>query len=301
MRRNKEYSLSYLLDGHTDKVNSVAFSYDSNYIASGSRDGTVKVWDLRTGKLIRTLNGDKFNVISVAFSRDGSKIVSGGDDKSVKVWNTMTGELTHTLRGHTDRVNSVAFSANDDHIIVSGSDDKTVNMWSVTTGILLRSLKNHTDCVNSVACCYGGILSGSDDKTIKLWDHRGLLVHTFTFDSRVVSVAIDYGGHTIVGGCSDGNVIMYLGSLEKPVKFDDHRLRVGSVAISSDGSKIVSRSNDTSVKVRDIVTGTVLTLDASSDDKNNYTNLYSVAISPDSSMIAFGGTNKTVDVWRKSL
>jgi len=127
---------SMTLNGHTDYVNSVAFSSDGFRIVSGSCDQSVCVWDASTGGLLMTLNDHTDYVQSVAFSSDGTRIVSGSDDKSVCVWDASTGALLMMLNGHTDHVNSVAFSR-DDTRIVSGSDDKSVRVWDASMSTLL--------------------------------------------------------------------------------------------------------------------------------------------------------------------
>ncbi|MCJ1329364.1 hypothetical protein MMC10_006043, partial [Thelotrema lepadinum] len=103
-------SLLQTLEGHSDWVNSVAFSHDGQRIVSGSGDKTVKVWDAATGSLLQTLEGHSDSVYSVAFSHDGQKIVSGSYDKTVKVWDAATGSLLQTLEGHSDAVKSIATS-----------------------------------------------------------------------------------------------------------------------------------------------------------------------------------------------
>ncbi|MEO0968738.1 MAG: hypothetical protein AAFX80_10460, partial [Cyanobacteria bacterium J06639_18] len=73
------------LEGHTNRVNSVAFSPDNN-IASGSSDNTVKLWNLQ-GHLIKTLKGHYSDVNSIAFSPDGNTIASASTDRTIKLWN----------------------------------------------------------------------------------------------------------------------------------------------------------------------------------------------------------------------
>lgn len=88
------------LKGHSDSVNSVAITSD-NKIVSGSHDKTIKVWDLKTGKLLNTLKGHSKLVKSVAITSDNSKIVSGSFDNTIKVWELNTGKLLNTLVGHS--------------------------------------------------------------------------------------------------------------------------------------------------------------------------------------------------------
>jgi WD40 repeat protein len=75
------------LKGHTNKVNSVAFSPDGFRIVSGSLDSTIRLWDADTGEAIsKPLRGHSSSVYSVAFSPDGSRIVSGSSDNTIRVW-----------------------------------------------------------------------------------------------------------------------------------------------------------------------------------------------------------------------
>src|SRR5581483_499386 len=115
-------SLLNTLNGHTDYVQSVAFSSDNRKIVSGSCDNSIKIWDAESGSLLNTLNGHTNSVISVVFSSDNRKIVSGSCDKSIKIWDADSGSLLNTLNGHTDWVLNVAFSF-DNRKLVSGSCD----------------------------------------------------------------------------------------------------------------------------------------------------------------------------------
>ncbi|WP_347339541.1 WD40 repeat domain-containing protein, partial [Planktothrix sp. FACHB-1355] len=104
------FSLKTTLTGHSNSVNSVAFSPDGQTLASGSFDDTIKIWDIRSGKLKTTLTGHSNWVRSVAFSPDGQTLASGSDDNTIKIWDIHSGKLKTTLTGHSDNVNSVAFS-----------------------------------------------------------------------------------------------------------------------------------------------------------------------------------------------
>ena len=77
-----------LLTGHTDRVVSVAFSTDEKTLASGSGDGTVRLWDAVTGDQKRTLTGHEYQVVSVAFSPDGKLLASASSDGTVLLWKT---------------------------------------------------------------------------------------------------------------------------------------------------------------------------------------------------------------------
>ncbi|KYG02678.1 hypothetical protein BE21_54600 [Sorangium cellulosum] len=130
------------LYGHGDGVKACAISPDGQRIVSGSRDETLKVWDLATGKLLFTLEGHGDGVKACAISPDGQHVVSGSRDETVKVWDLATGKLLSTLEGHAGWINACAFSP-DGQRIVSASNDGTLKVWGLATGELLSTLEEH--------------------------------------------------------------------------------------------------------------------------------------------------------------
>ncbi len=151
-------------------VLSASFSPDGKLLASGSTDKTIKLWEVGTGQLVRTLSGHKWPVDSVSFSPDGRLLASGSRDKTIKLWEVETGREVRTLSEHEYEVRSVSFSP-DGRLLASGSDDTTVKLWEVETDREARTLSGHLLRVLSVSFSPDGRLlaSGSRDKTIKLW------------------------------------------------------------------------------------------------------------------------------------
>ncbi len=156
--------------GHTNSVNSVAFSPDGRTLASGGFDKVIKLWDVETGTLLKTFKGHGDAVLSVTFSPDGKVLASGSYDKSIKLWEIVSGKILQTMRGHQKAVTSVNFRP-DGQILASGSFDRTVKLWEVNSGQLLDTLKGHKDYVNAVVFSSDGhlIASASGDDTVKLW------------------------------------------------------------------------------------------------------------------------------------
>jgi len=157
------------LKGHTNRVVSVAFSPDGSWLASGSWDDTVKVWDAATGQETLTLKGHTDSVESVAFSSDGTRIASVSRG-TVKVWDAATGQETLTLKG---AYGGVAFSPDGSRIASAGLG-KTVKVWDAATGQETLTLKGHTGSVESVVFSPDGtrLASASRDGTVKVWDAR---------------------------------------------------------------------------------------------------------------------------------
>ncbi|MGK7877393.1 MAG: toll/interleukin-1 receptor domain-containing protein, partial [Xenococcaceae cyanobacterium] len=115
------------LEGHDSWVISVSFSPDGKTLATGSDDKTIKLWNVETGREIRTLFGHDDSVRSVSFSPDGKTLASGSYDKTIKLWNVETGREIRILFGHDDWVISVSFSP-DGKTLATGSDDKTIKL-----------------------------------------------------------------------------------------------------------------------------------------------------------------------------
>ena len=158
------------LDGHTDVIHSVAFSPNSQIALSASDDGKIILWDIKTGKQIRTFVGHLGAVRSVAFSSNGQNALSSSTDKTLILWNVMTGEQIRVYRGHTNEVNSVAFLRNDT-IALSSSLDGTMRLWDLATGAQLARWIAHVGGVQHSEITDDGTLALSMgvDQTLRLW------------------------------------------------------------------------------------------------------------------------------------
>ena len=122
----------FTLRGHDDDVEFLAFSPDGKVLASASRDNSVRLWDVATGKTRRKFETTTRTLECVAFSPDG-RILAFMDHATVKLWDLATGRALKTLVGHTDEVESVAFSPDGRHLVSCGAD-MTVRVWNVSVG-----------------------------------------------------------------------------------------------------------------------------------------------------------------------
>lgn len=115
------------------------YSPDGKLLATGGYDQQLKLWDAKTGKELRVIEGHTNNVLGVAFSPDGKRVATASTDKTLAVWDVSTGEELLRLKGHKGPVFSVMYSRDGKHI-VSGCWDKTVKLWNADTGVELFTL-----------------------------------------------------------------------------------------------------------------------------------------------------------------
>ncbi|MCA2850257.1 MAG: hypothetical protein IM455_06195 [Microcystis sp. M076S1] len=284
------------LEGHDNSVLSVNFSPDGKTLVSGSDDKTIKLWNVETGKEIRTLYGHDNSVTSVNFSPDGKTLVSGSDDNTIKLWNVETGQEIRTLYGHDSYVSSVNFSP-DGKTLVSGSYDKTIKLWDVETGQEIRTLYGHDSYVWSVNFSPDGktLVSGSNDKTIKLWNvETGQEIRTLKgHDSSVYSVNFSPDGKTLVSGSYDKTIKLWDVETGQEIRtLYGHDSYVWSVNFSPDGKTLVSGSDDKTIKLWNVETGQeIRTL------KGHDSSVWSVNFSPDGKTLVSGSWDKTIKLW----
>jgi WD40 repeat protein len=131
--------LQHTLLAHTQDIEAIAFTPDSQSLATGSYDGTIRLWNLKTGAAIRTFDA-RSKVWSIAISPDGKTLVSGHGDFA-RTWNLKTGQLTHSLKAQaTEYVRSVAISP-DSQTIATGTHGE-IKLWRLRDGALINTLNN---------------------------------------------------------------------------------------------------------------------------------------------------------------
>ena len=160
------------LTGHSGPVLSVAYSGDGRFLASGSKDGSVRLWDTRTGEEARPpLLVGTDSITTVDFARSNQWVGSGTESGVVCVWSITPDQASHRLlKGHSDRVNCVRFTP-DGFRLASASSDRTLCLWNTETGQKLARMYGHITRVIGVAFFPDGdiLASSSFDDTIRLW------------------------------------------------------------------------------------------------------------------------------------
>jgi WD40 repeat protein len=292
---------SCILYGHPSPVSTVAVKPNSSLVASGSYDGTIRLWDLSASAKVTVLEGHESTVASISFSPDGQWLVSGSWDTTMRLWNTrqLDGK-PRVIQGGEERINSVAFSP-DSQTIASGSDDQTIKLWDVNVlDTPCQVLEGHEGYVYAVAFGPDGekLISGSSDNTMRLWDlKRPKIPPTiFKHPQTVYSVAFSLDGQKLASGCRDSMVRLWqIDRLDSAPQIlaDHHSEAVLSVAFSLDGQKLASGSFDESIRVwnlQDLHAAPIVL-------QGHFIDVSSVAFQAGSDGIISGSSDNTVRVW----
>ena len=286
-----------LLGREADQFEAIVWSPDGRFLAAAT-DLRIWLWDPSSGRLLRTLAGQRQSVSSLAFSPNGTLLASGSYDGTVRLWQPQSGEPLRLLEGHESLVASLAFSP-DGTLLASGSWDNTVRLWQFDSGRRRhRVLKAHAGSVNCVAFSPDGkiLASGSDDQSICLWTPssgrrpRILEAHQDT----ISSVAFSPDGETLASASHDRTIRFWepsTGALLYTLQKEDTS-SANCVAFSPDGTWLVSADLDERVRLWDRSSRQLVrTL------TGHQSNIECVAFSPDSKTIASGSWDHTVRLW----
>ncbi|MFB9679523.1 WD40 repeat domain-containing serine/threonine protein kinase [Streptosporangium vulgare] len=300
------------LRGHTETVNTVAFSPDGRLLAGGDGDGAVILWDTRTRQPIgEPMKGHTRAVEAMAFSPDGRLLASGGnndngadpDEHTVILWDVATRQQVGApLTGHTDWVRSVAFSPDGKTLATAGAD-KTVILWDVATRQQVGDpFTGHTDWVQSVAFSPDGktLATGSDDTTVILWNvaTRQPIGDPLTGHTGLVrSVVFSPDGRTLTSGGGDKTVIVWDVATRRPVgdPLTGHPDEIHALALNPDGGTLAVGTGS-AVRLCDTRTRQPI-----GGPLTGHTGpVWSVAFSPDGGTLATGSDDRTVILWDTS-
>ncbi|KAH3763819.1 U5 small nuclear ribonucleoprotein 40 kDa protein [Pelomyxa schiedti] len=239
---------------------------------------------------IMLLTGHGGEVYSLKFHREGKVIASSSFDKAIFLWNVYGDcENYYILKGHTSAVLEVHWTKNNN--LVSCSADKTVQVFDAISGQRVKKFIGHTSFVNS--CCPSRSqaevsVSGSDDTTAKVWDARvKSAVQSLPHRFAVTSVAFGEEHHQVFTGCLDNEIRMWdLRALDSRgevcLALKGHEDTVTGIAVSPDGSYVLSNSMDNTVR---------------GVQHNFEKNLLRCSWSPDGQRIAAGSADRFVWIW----
>jgi WD40 repeat protein/serine/threonine protein kinase len=288
------------LEGHTDEVSSLDLDSNGRLALSGSEDGTIKLWDLEQGLILRTFEGISGGVASVCLSTDNRTILAGGGSnwnpdltRSLKSWDVSSGSCLKEF-AYQGLVWSVCMSA-DGRFALSGNGDKTLMLWDMNDGRFLRIFRGHTGDVYDVSLSEDEryALSGSQDKELKLWEvSTGRCLRTFKgHEGGVRSVCLSADGHHALSGGKE--LLLWEVTTGRCLQtFMGHEDRVLSVCLSADGHYALSGSSDETVKLWELSTGSCL-----HTFEGHKHGVEAVSLSFDGRYAISGSRDNTIKLW----
>jgi eukaryotic-like serine/threonine-protein kinase len=284
---------------HTDDVCWIAWSPDGHFLASASKDKTVRVWKLETGDTILTYKKHLDRVKSAIWSPNGKYIASSGDikDGTVRIWEAVSGYTTLIYRNHTPAATAISWSP-DGRFLASSSGDKTVQVWEAATGRTIITYKGHTNGVTSVAWSLSGryIASGSWDTTVQLWEAMtGKILLTYTgHSSDVTTLSWAYDDSRIASSGEDKIIKVWDVKTGHTISFySGHSGVVNSVVWSPNSRYIASGSSDGTVQIWEPETRHCKLV-----SNSHFSTVNAVAWSYDGDRIASASDDRTVQVIR---
>ena len=261
----KTANIKRIYYGHREGIMSISISPNGDILASGSRDGTIILWDLETGNPIGEPmfgNDSSVWVMDLDFSPNGKLLASGYSSGSMIIWDIEHGfMITEQYMLHTDAVREITFNP-DGSILTSGGDDGNIFFWDVISDNPIGNPIQTSSQIKSISYSSDGKLlaSGDSEGNISIWDtqKRQLIITSSSdgSDGGINCVSFSPDGKLVASGGYDEVIIIWDVEKLKPLKTISSKGHgtIYSLAFSPDGELLASGNKDGTVIRWDIDT-----------------------------------------------
>jgi WD40 repeat protein len=283
------------LKGHADRVSKLRFSSDDALLASGSRDGSIILWDVSNGEIIHIFQGHFLDINGLEFINNDSILVSSGKiDQKVNFWNISNGKLITTWHNAVTASGLSITSQNISNLVLPVNN--SVTFRNIETGEVVQRLTNHTQTISFLTISPdGSILASSDAISIRIWNlTTGLQMKLLSgHNEDITSLKLNLNNSLLISSSLDKSIKIWNiknGSLVK--NYSEHEEGVLNAIFTSNEDKLISSSKDNTVKIWQITDGEVL-----ETIEDEYSIVHDITYSQDKTILAWGGTDRTIKLW----
>jgi len=300
---------------HGNKVTAISFSKNGQTLATaGGEDGLARIWTVTGNKLGELKHPQIKKMLGVSLSPDGQFVATASDDNRARIW-TVNGQEVRRLEGHQGWVTVVNFSP-DGQSIATGSNDGIVKLWNFKTGDQLQDFRGHRGVVLTASFSGDGkrLVSAGRDGFVRLWNLADRPVQRLEltgFKDDVNAIAFSPDGKTIAGAGNEGVMRLWDAKSGKELKvwkeaiqrISSRENNVQDIAFSPDGKFIVAGGLNVPIarvwNLKGSLTEPQANLNTNKETQEIHQgDIMTVAVSPDSQLVATGGTDKMMRIWK---
>ena len=243
------------LRGHSDRVSCLELSPSGQTLISGSKDRTIKFWDLNTKRIRQTLDGQfdahLSEIVALAVSPDNRTLLSCDLDNALKIWDINYGRVIKNISFSAD-LTCLAINSNG-QLFCSGGLEPQIRIRQIKDGQVVRLINNNSGVLSVAFSPNSRLLAtGASNRTIRLWDIT-TGKEAFTLEGhtdRISKVVFSKDGKTLISSAWDGSIKLWdLVSGKETFSLQAHSAPINTMTVAYNDQILASCSRDRTVKL----------------------------------------------------